>query len=161
MRVAVTGAAGRIGTKVVALLIERGHSVVAIDKNVPDGHDGDDGHDGGDTADRADGGGGGRARPRAHWLAADVTSLKLLLRATTLFPPTSNERICPVAPRAIPLFAPQTDSLLYRILTVFFGVTLTLTIPIGASDLCADHLDDLREGGNCRIDGPAAQFRAG
>ena len=61
MRVAVTGAAGRIGTKVVALLIERGHSVVAIDKNVPDGHDGDDGHDGGDTADRADGGGGGRA----------------------------------------------------------------------------------------------------
>jgi UDP-glucose 4-epimerase len=81
VRVAVTGAAGRIGTKVVALLIERGHSVVAIDKNVPDGHDGDDGHDGGDTADRADGGGGGRARPRAHWLAADVTDYYSLLGA--------------------------------------------------------------------------------
>ena len=37
MRVAVTGAAGRIGTKVVALLVERGHFVVAIDKNGPTG----------------------------------------------------------------------------------------------------------------------------
>ena len=41
------------------------------------------------------------------------SSLKLSPRATSLFPPTSNERICPVAPRAIPLLAPQTNSLLY------------------------------------------------
>jgi UDP-glucose 4-epimerase len=35
VRVAVTGAAGRLGSKVVALLIERGHSVVAIDRRAP------------------------------------------------------------------------------------------------------------------------------
>jgi nucleoside-diphosphate-sugar epimerase len=35
VRVAVTGAAGRLGSRVVALLIERGHSVVAIDRRVP------------------------------------------------------------------------------------------------------------------------------
>ena len=45
------------------------------------------------------------------------SSLKLSPRATSLFPPTSNERICPVAPRAIPLLAPQTNSLLYSMTT--------------------------------------------
>jgi UDP-glucose 4-epimerase len=66
VRVAVTGAGGRIGTKVVALLIERGHSVVAIDKNVPDGTDG------GDSIAGA---------PGPHWLTADVTDYRALLAA--------------------------------------------------------------------------------
>jgi len=66
VRVAVTGAAGRIGTKVVALLVERGHFVVAIDKNVPYGRDGGD---------------SGPGAPRPHWLTADVTDYRALLVA--------------------------------------------------------------------------------
>jgi UDP-glucose 4-epimerase len=65
VRVAVTGAAGRIGAKVVAVLTERGHSVVAIDKNVPEGSGGDTGSPGG----------------RPHWLEADVTDYRALLVA--------------------------------------------------------------------------------
>jgi nucleoside-diphosphate-sugar epimerase len=37
MRVAVTGAGGRVGTAVVDLLVARGHGVVAIDRSFPSG----------------------------------------------------------------------------------------------------------------------------
>ncbi len=69
MRVAVTGAGGRIGTKVVALLVERGHSVVAIDNNVPDGVAGTDAR------------GSSASAPGPRWLTADVTDYRALLAA--------------------------------------------------------------------------------
>jgi nucleoside-diphosphate-sugar epimerase len=60
VRVAVTGATGRVGSKVIALLIERGHSVVAIDRRaVPDGE----------------------AHERSSWLVVDVTDYANLLAA--------------------------------------------------------------------------------
>lgn len=63
MRVAVTGAAGRVGAKVVALLVEHGHSVVAIDKRVPDAS------------------GAGAYHPRTDWRAVEVTDYPSLLAA--------------------------------------------------------------------------------
>ena len=78
---AVTGAAGRIGTKVVALLAERGHCVVAIDRRGPDasGDWGDSG-DSGDSGPGADRGQGTDLR-RPDWRAVDVTDYPSLLGA--------------------------------------------------------------------------------
>lgn len=50
MKVAVTGAAGYLGTNLLPLLVDRGHQVVAIDRVVPDG----------------------AAQPNVTWIAGDV-----------------------------------------------------------------------------------------
>jgi UDP-glucose 4-epimerase len=80
VRVAVTGAGGRLGAKVVALLIERGHSVVAIDRRAPDASgDGAGGRARG-TEGQADDG-GGRAGSGTDWLSVEVTDYAALLAA--------------------------------------------------------------------------------
>ncbi|MGP8205478.1 MAG: NAD-dependent epimerase/dehydratase family protein [Acidimicrobiales bacterium] len=60
VRVAVTGAAGRLGSRAVALLVRRGHSVVAIDRRVPTDSAGDE---------------------RTNWRAADLTDYGSVLAA--------------------------------------------------------------------------------
>ena len=60
VRVAVTGAAGRLGSRAVALLVQRGHSVVAIDRRVPTDSAGDE---------------------RTNWRAADLTDYGSVLAA--------------------------------------------------------------------------------
>ena len=60
MRVAVTGAAGRLGARAVALLAGQGHSVVAIDRSVP---------------------GGSADDPRTDWRLADLTDYRSVLGA--------------------------------------------------------------------------------
>jgi UDP-glucose 4-epimerase len=60
VRVAVTGAAGRLGARAVALLAGQGHSVVAIDRSVP---------------------GGSADDPRTDWRLADLTDYRSVLGA--------------------------------------------------------------------------------
>jgi UDP-glucose 4-epimerase len=84
VRVAVTGAGGRLGAKVVALLVERGHSVVAIDRRAPGDRVDGAGETEGSPGDNKGGAGeteGSPGDPRTDWLSVEVTDYPALLAA--------------------------------------------------------------------------------